>query len=369
MNLEKVVRKVVSGIKPYTPGKPIEEVKREYNLKNVYKMASNENPLGPSPLAVSAIKKSLAGINLYPDGSCFYLKKALSTKYKLNMENLVIGNGSDELIVLALQAFINSGDEVIIAEPTFLVYKLAATLAEAKVISVPLKNFQYDLAAMKAKITSRTKMIFIANPDNPTGSYVNNKQVADFLKALPKDIIVFFDEAYFEYAENIKDYPNTMKYISQGNIIVSRTFSKIYGLGGMRIGWAAASKEIAGYLNQVREPFNVNSLAQAGAIAALNDKKHIANSRKLVKQGLKFFDQEFRSMDLFFVPSAANFVLVKVGGNSKIVYEKLLRKGIIVREMTAWGLKDFIRITIGNSKENSLFIAELKKILKTKQIK
>ena len=289
MNLKKVVRKAVLKIKPYKPGKPIEEVKREYKLKKVYKMASNENPLGPSPRAVSAIKKSLESINLYPDGSCFNLKKALSVKYNLAMDNLVVGNGSDELIVLALHAFINPGDEVIIADPTFLVYKLAATLAEAKVISVPLKNFQYDLMAMKARITSRTKMIFIANPDNPTGSYVNNKQVAEFLKSLPEHVIVFFDEAYFEYAQTIKDYPDTVQYLKRGNIIISRTFSKIYGLGGMRIGWAAASKEIIGFLNQVREPFNVNSLAQVAAVAALNDRGHIAQSRKMVNEGKKFF--------------------------------------------------------------------------------
>ncbi|MFH1061810.1 MAG: histidinol-phosphate transaminase [Candidatus Omnitrophota bacterium] len=363
MSLKKIVRKVVSEIKPYVPGKPIEAVKREYKLKKVYKMASNENPLGPSSRAVFAIKKSLSGINLYPDGACFYLKKALSAKYKLKVENIVAGNGSDELIVLALQAFVNKGDEVIIANPTFLVYKLAATLSEAKVISVELKNFQYDLAAMKAKITAQTKMIFIANPDNPTGSYVNKKQVAEFLKGLPKHIIVFFDEAYFEYAQAIKDYPDTLKYIGKGNIIVSRTFSKIYGLAGLRIGWAAASKEIIGYLNQVREPFNVNSLAQVGAIAALNDKTHIAKSRNIVTEGRRFFAQQFKAMNLFFVPSAANFILVKVGSDSKMVYEKLLSKGIIIREMSGWGLKDFIRITIGNPKENNLFITALKKIL------
>lgn len=363
MSLEKIVRKVVSETKPYVPGKPIEEVKREYKLKKVYKMASNENPLGPSPRAVAAIKESLNGLNLYPDGACFYLKKALSLKYKFSIDNIVIGNGSDELIVLALRAFINKGDEVIIANPTFLVYKLAADLTEAKVISVDLKDFQYDLPAMKTKITARTKMIFIANPDNPTGSYVNNKQVAEFLKALPKHVIVFFDEAYYEYAQTIKDYPDTLKYIDQGNIIVSRTFSKIYGLAGLRVGWAAASKEIIGYLNQVREPFNVNSLGQVGAIAALNDKTHIIKSRKLVNDGRKFFAEQFKSMNLFFVPSAANFILFKVGSNSEIIYKKLLSKGIVVREMSGWGLKGFIRITIGNSEENNLFITELKKIL------
>lgn len=363
MGLEKIVRKVVSEIKPYVPGKPIEDVKREYKLKKVYKMASNENPLGPSPLAVSAVKEALSGLNLYPDGACFYLKKALSSNYKINIENIVIGNGSDELIVLALRAFINKGDEVIIANPTFLVYKLAAVLTEAKVISVDLKKFQYDLTAMKAKISARTKMIFIANPDNPTGSYVNNKQVTEFLKGLPKHVIVFFDEAYYEYAQTVKDYPDTLKLIGQGNIIVSRTFSKIYGLAGLRVGWAAANKEIIGYLNQVREPFNVNSLGQVGAIAALDDKTHIRKSRKLVDNGRKFFAEQFKTMNLFFVPSAANFILVKVGSNSEEVYKKLLSKGIIIREMSGWGLKDFIRITIGNSKENKLFITELKKIL------
>jgi histidinol-phosphate aminotransferase len=363
MSLKNLVRKVVLEIKPYIPGKPIADVKREYKLKTVYKMASNENPLGPSSRAVSAIKKSLNALNLYPDGACFYLKKALSLKYKLNCENIIVGNGSDELIVLALHAFINKGDEVIIANPTFLVYKLAATLCEAKVISVNLKNFQYDLAAMKAKITPRTKMIFIANPDNPTGSYVNNKQVAEFLKDLPKHVIVFFDEAYFEYAQSIKDYPSVLKYISRGNIIVSRTFSKIYGLAGSRVGWAAANKEIIGYLNQVREPFNVNSLGQVGALAALNDQAHIAKSKKLVNTGMKFFTQQFKLMNLFFVPSAANFILVKVGADSKTVYEKLLSKGIIVREMSGWGLDGFIRVTIGKQKENNLLVSELKKIL------
>jgi len=364
MNLKKVVRKAVSEIKPYKPGKPIEEVKREYKLKKVYKMASNENPLGSSPMAVSAIKKSLESINLYPDGACFYLKKALSSKYKLDMDSFVVGNGSDELIVLALQAFINKGDEVIIADPTFLVYKLAAKLAEAKVISVKLKDFKYDLEAMQSKISPRTKMIFIANPDNPTGSYVNNKQVDKFLKSVPKDVIVFFDEAYFEYAEKIKDFPDTMQYLKRGNIIVIRTFSKIYGLSGMRIGWAAASKEIIEYLNQVREPFNVNSLAQVAAIAALKDKTHIAQSRKIVNEGKKFFTKELKELNLFFVPSSTNFILVEVGKNSKMIYEKLLRNGIIVREMSAWGLNGFIRITIGNMKENKLFINELKKNIK-----
>ncbi len=363
MSVKKLVRKVVSETKPYKPGKPIEEVKREYKLKKVYKMASNENALGPSPRAISAIKKSLSGLNLYPDGACFYLKKALASKYKIKTENIVVGNGSDELIVLALRAFINKGDEVIIADPTFLVYKLAAALTESKVISVNLKAFQYDLQAMKDKITPKTKMIFIANPDNPTGSYVNSREVAEFLKGLPRHVIVFFDEAYYEYAQTVKDYPDTLRYIRKGNVIVSRSFSKAYGLGGLRIGWAASSPEIVGYLNQVREPFNVNTLAQVGALAALNDKAHIDKSRKVVNIGKKFLCTEFKKMNLFFVPSVTNFVLVNIGAKSNVVFKKLLSRGIIVREMSAWGLKNFIRVTIGNAKENKLFISELRKII------
>ncbi len=362
MSIKKLVRKSLLSIKPYKPGKPIEEVKREFGLTSVYKMASNENALGPSPKAVAAIKKGLSNINRYPDGNSFYLKKALAKKFKLRPENLIIGNGSDEIIVLALRTFISKGDEVIIAEPTFLVYKIAAAIVGAKIVSVPLKAFRYDLESMKKKITRRTKMIFIANPDNPTGSYVNRTEVEQFLKGLPKDIIVFFDEAYYEYMV-AKDYPNSMRYLGRGNIIVSRSFSKAYGLGGLRIGWAAASREIIGYLNQVREPFNVNMLAQIAAVAALEDKRHVLKSQKLIKDGKKLLCDEFKKMKLFYVPSVTNFVLLNVGEKGPQIYDKLMRKGIIVREMSAWGLKNFLRVTIGTNKENRLFLKYLKKFI------
>lgn len=363
MSIKKLVKKSILSIKPYKPGKPIEDVKREFGLKNVYKMASNENAIGPSPKAIAAIKKGLLNINRYPDGNSFSLKKALAKKFMLRPENLIIGNGSDEIIVLALRTFINKGDEVIIAHPTFLVYKIASTIVGAKIVSVPLKAFHYDLDAMKKKITKKTKMIFIANPDNPTGSYVNRTEVEKFLKGLSKDIIVFFDEAYFEYI-TARDFPNSMRYVGRGNVIVSRSFSKAYGLGGLRVGWAAASKEIIGYLNQVREPFNVNMLAQIAAIAALDDKKHVLRSQKLIKEGNKLLCEEFKKMKLFYVPSVSNFVLVNVGYKALEIYEKLMRKGIIVREMSAWGLKNFIRVTFGTNKENRLFLKYLKKILK-----
>ncbi len=363
MDIKKTARKAIFNIKPYKPGKPVEELKRQMNLKNVYKLASNENPLGPSPRAMAAMRKELPLMNRYPDGASFYLRQGLAKKYRLGRDNIIIGNGSDELIVLTLRAFVNRGDEVIIATPTFLVYKIASELCEAKVVSVPQKAFRYDLEAMRAKITSRTKVIFIANPDNPTGSYVTKDEVEKFLRGLPRNVVVFFDEAYYEYLDR-RDYPQTLKYLGRNNIIVSRSFSKIYGLSGLRIGWAAAGKDIIRCLNQVREPFNVNRMAQAAALAAINDKRHVQRSSALVKKERTFLCSEFKRLGLFFVPSVTNFVLLNVGQNSEQLYLKLLKKGIIVREMTAWGLKNFIRVTIGTVKENRLFLKNLKKMLK-----
>lgn len=337
-------------------------------LKTAYKMASNENALGPSPRALSALKKAIPGVNRYPDGGCCYLRKALSGKYKVPAENIIVGNGSDEIIVLTLRAFINKGDEVIIADPTFLIYKLAAQLCDAKIISVPLKAFRYDLTAMKEKITPRTKVIFIANPDNPTGSYVTRTEIESFLNGLPGQVIVYFDEAYYEYVE-AKDYTDTLRYLGRGNLIVSRSFSKAYGLAGLRVGWAAGSKDVIGCLNQVREPFNVSIPAQAAAEAALEDKTHLEKSRRLVREGKKYFCEEFKRLNLFFVPSVTNFILVNVATDSRSVYRKLLRAGIIVRDMSGWGLNNFIRVTVGMPKENKLFVKELKKILSAKKEK
>ena len=269
--MTKLARKSILKIRPYQPGKPIEEVQRELGLKKVIKLASNENPLGPSPKAVLAIRRALFSLNRYPDGNSFYLKQKLAAKLKVKTENLIIGNGSDELIVLAIRAFVNEGDEVIIARPTFLVYEIASLAAGAKIVFVPLKNFKYDLAAMKKKVTPKTKIVFIANPDNPTGSYMNKKEVEVFLKGLPKSVIVYFDEAYAEVVRE-KDYPNTLRYLKAKNVIIARSFSKAYGLAGLRVGVSISRPEFIDYMNRVREPFNVNSLAQIGAAAALDDK-------------------------------------------------------------------------------------------------
>jgi len=264
-------RKAILNAKPYQPGKPIEEVKRELGLKDVIKMASNENPLGPSPKAVTAIRKYLGNINRYPEGGCFYLRQAVAKKLKIKPEQLIFGNGSDELIELTLKAFVNEGDEVIVASPTFLMYEVASTAHGAKIKVVPMRYFKYDLKAIKDAIAKNTKIIFIANPDNPNGTYVTKYELENFLKDLSDETIVFLDEAYFDFAEE-QDYPNGLNYLEKNNLIVTRTFSKAYGLAGLRVGYGVSSPEIIKYMEAVRDPFNVNSLAQIGAMGALKDK-------------------------------------------------------------------------------------------------
>lgn len=358
-----LARKNILNITPYEPGKPIEEVQREFGLKEVIKMASNENPLGPSPKAISAIKKNLKNLNRYPDSHSFYLKQKLARKLGIRPENLVIGNGSDEIIVLALKAFLNEGEEVVIADTTFLIYDIASQAANAKISVVPMKNFKYDLKAMKEKISDKTKIIFIANPDNPTGTYVTENEVSSFMKAIPKNVIVFFDEAYYEFGKQQKDFPNTMKYLNKENVIIARTFSKTYGLSGLRIGYAISNPEFINYINRVREPFNVNMLAQIGALAALDDKVFLKKTLSNTKKGKEFLYREFDKLGLAYVPSATNFILVNIKKDCKEVFKKLLKLGIIIRDMKGWGLDTYIRVTVGTDKENKKFIKALRRVL------
>jgi len=355
-------RKSVLNIKQYQPGKPIEEVKRELGLKDVIKMASNENPLGPSLRAMAAIRKYLPNINRYPEGSCFYLRQALAKRLKLRTEQLIFGNGSDELIGLALKAFVEEGDEVVVASPTFLMYEIVSMVHGAKVRIVPTRYFKYDLKRMLEQVNKNTRIVFIANPDNPNGTYVARHELEDFLKVLPENVVVFLDEAYFDFVEE-QDYPNGLDYISKFNVIVTRTFSKAYGLAGLRIGYGTARQEIIKYLEAVRDPFNVNSLAQAAAIAALKDKEFLARSKKVVREGRKFLYTELKAIGLRYVPSVTNFVLVELGPRAAEVTDKLLKKGVIVRNMKAWGLGNFMRVTVGKKEENKRFVRELKKII------
>ncbi|MBU4148807.1 MAG: histidinol-phosphate transaminase [Candidatus Omnitrophica bacterium] len=355
-------RKSIQNIKSYQPGKPIEEVKRELGLRDVIKLASNENPFGPSPKAVAAIKKHLTDINRYPESGCFYLRQALSKKIKVRPDQLVFGNGSDELILLALRAFVEEGDEVVVASPTFLIYEIASRIQGAKIKIVPTRYFRYDLKAMKMAITKNTRIVFIANPDNPNGTYVTRYELEEFLKGLPETLLVFIDEAYFDYVQE-RDYPNAMDYVSRGNVMVTRSFSKSYGLAGLRIGYGVSSPEIISYIESVREPFNVNLLAQTAATAALKDKKFLVKVKKITRDGRRFLYAELGKLGLRYIPSVTNFVLFEAGKDASKICKKLMKQGVIVREMNAWGLDNFIRVTVGKEKENKRFIKELKKII------
>ena len=354
-------RIALENVANYKPGKPIEEVKRELGLKTVYKLASNENPFAPLYLK-KAILKELADINRYPEGTCFALRRELARIHQLDPDNLVFGNGSDELISLTVRAFVEPGDEVVLAYPTFLIYEIQARLSAALIKKVPLKDMHYDLEAMAGQVTSRTRIIFIANPDNPTGTYLNHKQIEDFLAKISTDVLVFLDEAYFDFAP--QDFPRSKELLSRyKNIVITRTFSKAYALAGVRLGYAMTTKEIAAALNKAREPFNINRFAQAAALAALKNKaflkkviRHTAVEKKLLYAGLK-------KLRIKFTPSATNFILVDFGGPAKGMCDYLLRHGVVVREMSGWGFPDYFRVTIGLAKENKKFLECLKEYL------
>ncbi len=355
----------LAGVRNYQPGRPIEEVEREYGVKNACKMASNENALGPSPKALAAIQRNLSKIHRYPDGGCFYLRKRLSKFLGVKPEELIFGNGSDEVLVLAVRAFAGPGDEVVIASPTFLIYEIASQAEHAAVVKVPMKNFRYDLVGMKARISGKTKLIFIANPDNPIGTYVNGKELHSFLSGVPENVPVVLDEAYYEFARQNKDYPDSVKMFGDfKNLIITRTFSKAYGLSGLRIGYGIASDRIVNALNKVREPFNVNLLAQAAALAALDDPAHVKKTLRMVCDGKKYLNTGLQKLKLKVIETATNFTLFDLGRDAQPVYEALLRKGVIVRPMAAWGLPSFIRVTVGKKEENIKFMMALRLILK-----
>lgn len=359
-------KKHIQAIKPYEPGKPIKELQREYGIWNVVKLASNENPLGrPSTKAMRAMRKAISEAHLYPEGNCFYLLDRLAKEIDLPREQIIFGNGSNEIIELVARGFLSEGDEVVSSETTFLVYPILTQTCGAKFKAVPMKDgFRYDLDAMLAAITPRTKLIFIANPNNPTGTYVTAREVESFLARVPDHVLVCLDEAYMDFVE-ADDFPKTLPYVRQGrpNLIVFRTFSKAYGLAGLRIGYAAASKEMIAYLHKIRQPFNVNSIAQAAAVAALDDKFYLWKTKWLVTHGRKYFYRKFKKLGLEYLSSQANFILVNVKTNGQEVFQALLRDGMIVRAMTAYQLPTWIRVTIGRRGQNGLLIRLLKNYL------
>ncbi len=359
------MRSCLDKIKPYVPGKPVEEVERELGLKNVIKMASNENPLGPSLLAVEAMRKNLKKMHIYPDGNCYYLKEALAKKIEVQTNQLIFGNGSDELLSFLTLTYLNPGDEAVMVDPSFSEYDFATRLMGGELRRVPLvgPDFKYDFEAILAAVNEKTRLIFICSPNNPTGSTVKKSELDSFVEQLPDNVILVLDQAYIEYVESA-DHPTGLDYVNQGQpVILLRTFSKLYGLAGLRIGYGIASAELIGELNRVREPFNVNSMAQAAAQGALDDNYHLQQSRSLVSKSRKQFEVGLAEMGLKPVPDEANFCFIDIKEDSKQVFQALMKRGVIVRTGDIFGFPTHIRVTYGNEEQNARFLAALKETL------
>lgn len=353
----------VKDLIPYVPGKPLEELERELGIYGAVKIASNENPLGPSPLALRALAAALPKLNRYPDGDAFYLKHKLADRLGVKPENLIFGNGSNEVIEIVARTFMKPGDEAVMGEFAFIVFPIVTQAVGVKAVISPMPDLTHNLKDMFRRITPKTRAVFIANPNNPTGTMVRRDELEWFLQRVPDDIAVVIDEAYYDYVDNL-DYPNSLNYRNLGkSIITVRTFSKIYGLAGLRLGFGVSDKETISYMNRVREPFNVNSLAQIAAISALDDKEHVERSREINSEGLSRLASELKRMNLAFVPSFTNFILVDLQRDPIPVYNALLREGVIVRPVVGYGLKTHIRVSIGLTEENERFIRTIKKVL------
>jgi histidinol-phosphate aminotransferase len=350
----------------YQPGKPIEETARELGLdpSAIVKLASNENPLGPSPKAMEAMRDALEKAHLYPDGSGFCLCKAVATKIDLAPENVILGNGSNEVLEFLGHAFLNPGDDVVTSQYAFVVYKLIATSFGARTIEVPSPDYQQDLDGMLAAITAKTRLVFVPNPNNPTGTLLSQRAIDHFMSRISKNVIVVFDEAYFEFLDHP---PDTLQFVREGrNIVVLRTFSKIHGLAGLRIGYAVGPADLIEVLHKTRQPFNVNSIAQIGALEALDDGEHQRETKRVIDEGRAYLHEQFGKMKISFVPGTANFVMVNVG-DGHAIFEKLLRQGIIVRPLKGYSLPEWIRVSVGTMEENKKLIAALKEVMRNKQ--
>lgn len=348
----------------YQPGRPIEEVARELNLPadSIIKLASNENPLGPSRLALAAMKKAVIHAHLYPDGNAFYLKQKLAAKLGVTPANLALGNGSNEIIEFLGHALLSPEAEVVVSQYCFAVYPIVTALFGAKLVTVPAKNYGHALDAILAAITPKTRIIFVANPNNPTGTIVSPEALQNFIAAVPPNIVIALDEAYIEFLEQNQDFVPDIAAGLRPNLILMRTFSKIYGLAGLRIGYGIGHPELIAALEKVRQPFNINAISQAGALAALDDTKHVEKTQRINKRGIKFFTRACKQLKLEFVPSAANFILIHVGDGAK-VFAEMQKLGVITRPMGGYQLGQWIRISIGTPKENQRCLEALTKVL------
>jgi histidinol-phosphate aminotransferase len=349
----------------YQPGRPIEEVARELGLPvdSIVKMASNENPFGPSPLAVAALRQAIPGVHLYPDGNAFYLKQKLAAKLGVETTHLVLGNGSNELIEFVGHALLEPDTNVVVSQYCFAIYPIVAKMFGAEVVTVPARHFGHDLPAMLHAITERTRIVFVANPNNPTGTLVAREEMIQFVNEVPDDVLVVLDEAYLEFLEEPLDLIPLIRLGARKNLILLRTFSKIYGLAGLRLGYGIASPELISALEKIRQPFNANLLAQTAALAALDDEEHVRKTRANNFAGLDFFANAFRGLKLEYVPSYANFILVRVGDGQK-VFAAMQQLGVIARPMGGYQLPEWLRISVGTRVENERCLEALIKSLR-----
>jgi histidinol-phosphate aminotransferase len=355
------VHPIIASLKPYSPGKPLSELERELGIGEAIKLASNENPWGPSPKALQVLEQASASLHRYPDGGAYALRQALATKWQVPQDQILVGNGSDEIISLLIKTFLAPGDEAVMADLTFVMYRLSVLGGHGVPIEVPLKNWTHDLSAMVDAVTDRTRLFFICNPNNPTGTMLSGKEIDTVLAKIPEHVVVVIDEAYYEYVRDTA-YPDSLRYVREERpIVVLRTFSKIYGLAGLRVGYGITTPEIAGYVNRVRPPFNVNSLAQEAAQAALLDEEHVAKSRAMNEAEMTFLEEGLSKMGFKTIPTQANFIYFDVGMDGAAMYDALLREGVIIRHIRG----SMVRVTIGQPTENRRFLDALEHVLPT----
>ena len=362
MDLEKLINPGILNLKPYEPGKPVEDLERELGIKNAIKLSSNENPMGPSPLALKAVDNILSGLHRYPDGNALRLKEAISNENNVEIEQITVGNGSNDIIEFVVRSFLSTQDSAVFSKHAFAVYPLAVQTVGAQGIEVPAKDWGHDLSAMNNSIQDNTKLIFIANPNNPTGTFIPRDEIISFLDKVSKDVIVLLDQAYFDYAS----YENNdvdFEFVNEfPNLIISRSFSKAYGLAGFRVGYSVSSREIADYLNRVRQPFNANSLALVAAEAALSDSDHMMRSLKMNSEQKMFLYKGLEDLGYQYIPSAGNFICFDCKQDAEKKYNELLQEGIIVRSMGVYKMPNHLRVTIGLPEENSVFLEKLTKL-------
>ena len=359
MNLKDLVNKGILDLSPYKPGKPIEDLERELGIKNAIKLASNENPLGPSPLVIDAVTKVLNGTHRYPDGNALRLKECLSNKFKVDIDNLTIGNGSNDIIEFIARSFLSNGDSAIYSEHAFAVYPLVVQAVGAEGIEVPAIEYGHDLEGMKKAVKENTKLVFLANPNNPTGTFLRPREIESFLGDLDKNIIVLLDQAYFDYSSYSNEDIGFELVNKHPNLIISRSFSKAYGLAGFRVGYSVSSPEIADFLNRVRQPFNTNSLALVAAEVALSDENHLKKSLEINLDQKTFLMNGLKNLGYRCIPSEGNFISFNCIEDGEGLFKSLLNEGVIVRTLGVYGMSTYLRVTVGLPEENSIFIDKL----------